>query len=183
MSFDKDIYFGAHPEEKSNLPSTNPSEDAKSLLGSIHIQQSWGAFTDWTNYLLLDVSRSMHTVGPTPGQRDVYMKGRCLISNKHICIRWCSLVRLVNGWGEWDRRMPRGHMSAFKKPCTKTSLSAHVICFLYGCQNTANCFSLITLNWARMLKPAGQIKSALMGELYESKCIQVQIKPLFGSRW
>lgn len=92
MSFDKDFFFiiiilGCMlRREKKPFLISKIQQKTPSLLGSIHIQQSCAAFTDWTNYPLLDVSQSMHTVGPTPVQSDANMESCCLMSHKYICV-------------------------------------------------------------------------------------------------
>lgn len=125
-------YYGldATEEKKVFHNQQNPTEDAKSFLSSIHIKQTWGAFTDWTNYPPVDVSHSI--------QSDK------LQSTVMFACRWAALYHTnmfkyvtLAPFDLWTAT-PRGHMSDFKIPCEDTSVSTHVMCFLYNCQNSAN---------------------------------------------
>lgn len=100
-----------------------PGQEANCLAGWIHIQQSWGASPAWIDHFLPAANRSTLSPEVTCGGTGWYQIRAALRAAS-----WTEEAKP-------DRRTPRSHVRAEKPP---TSLSAHVICFLYGCQKTAN---------------------------------------------
>lgn len=73
-----------------------PTWKAKYLLGSIHIQQSWGASTGWTNHFVLLGKCSMFMVGTGPDRRQkesVKEKSNVRWAHLYVDIMCCDLWR------------------------------------------------------------------------------------------
>lgn len=144
ISVDKDFFFiiiilgWTLHRKKAICNQQNWTEDAKTCLGSIHIQQSWGAFTDWTNYPPLDVSHSIQS--DQLQLRVIFTRGDAAFYHTNMS----KYVNLVPSH-LWTATL-RGHMSDFKNPL-RGQQRIHS-CYVFSVQLSKQCklVCLIPLN-------------------------------------